>query len=53
MSLLSEVEMRKAKAELHKEIVDTILSFGGDLYDDAALYKYLIEFASNELFRLV
>ena len=45
--------MKKAKAELHKEIVDTILSFGGDIYDDAVLYKYIIELASNELFRLV
>ena len=53
MSLLNEIEMKKAKAELHKEIVDTILSFGGDIYDDAILYRYIIELASNELFRLV
>ena len=46
---LSKAEMRKAKAELHKVMIETVLSFGGDLYDDATLYKYIIEFASNEL----
>lgn len=46
---LSKTEMRKAKAELHKVMIETVLSFDGDLYDDATLYKYIIEFASNEL----
>ena len=50
---LSGVEIRKAKAELHKDIVETVLSFGGDLYDDAILYKYIIELASNELLACV
>lgn len=51
--ILSGAEMRKAKAELHKEIVETVLSFGGDLHDDATLYRYIIELASNELLACV
>lgn len=50
---LSGAEMREAKAELHKTIVDTVLSFGGDLRDDAMLYKYVIELASNELLNCI
>lgn len=46
-------EMRKAKAELHKVIVDTVLSFGGALHDDATMYRYIIELASNELLACV
>ena len=46
---MTEQEMRKAKAELHKIIVDTVLSFGGTLHDDAVMYNYIIELASNEL----
>lgn len=42
-------EMRRAKAELHKVIIDTVLSFGGTLHDDATMYRYIIELASNEL----
>lgn len=42
-------EIRKAKAELHKVIVDTVLAFGGTLHDDAMMYRYVIELASNEL----
>lgn len=44
------VEMREAKAELHKVIVDTVLSFGGNAKEDATLFRYAIEVASNELF---
>ena len=51
--ILNGAEMRKAKAELHKEIIETVLSFGGDLHDDATLYRYIIELASNELLACV
>ncbi len=50
---LSGAEMRKAKAELHKVMVETVLSFGGGLHDDATLYRYIIELASNELLSCV
>lgn len=46
-------EMRKAKAELHKVIIDTVLAFGGTLHDDAIMYQYIIELASNELLACV
>ena len=46
---MTEQEMRRAKAELHKVIIDTVLSFGGTLHDDATMYRYVIELASNEL----
>lgn len=46
---MTEQEMRKARAELRKIIVDTVLSFGGTLHDDAVMYNYIIELASNEL----
>ena len=50
---LSGAEMRKAKAELYKVMIETVLSFGGDLRDDATLYRYIIELASNELLACV
>lgn len=50
---MTQVEMREAKAELHKTIVDTILSFGGNAEEDATLFRYVIEVASNELLRCV
>jgi hypothetical protein len=50
---MNEYEMRKAKAELHKVIIDTVLAFGGTLHDDATMYRYIIELASNELMACV
>lgn len=50
---MTTIEMRKAKAELHKVIIDTVLSFGGTLHDDATMYRYIIELASNELLACV
>ena len=47
---MTPVEMREAKAKLHKVIVDTVLSFGGNAKEDATLFRYAIEVASNELF---
>lgn len=51
--MLDGAEMRKAKAELYKVVVETVLSFGGDLHDDAMMYRYIIELASNELLACV
>ena len=39
--------------ELYKMMIETVLSFGGDLHDDATLYRYIIELASNELLACV
>ena len=46
---MTSQEIRKAIAELHKTIIDTVLSFGGTVYDDAIMYHYIIELASKEL----
>lgn len=46
---MTDAEMKQAKADLHYEVVSTILSFGGTWQDEAKLYLYLIELASNEL----
>lgn len=48
---MTEIEMRKAKAELHKVIVDTVLSFGGTAFEDMEMYKYIIHLATDELIR--
>ncbi len=47
---MTNAEMRKAKAELHKVIVETVFSFGGNTQEDATMFKYIIEIASNELY---
>jgi hypothetical protein len=49
---MSEVDKRAIKAELHKVIVDTILSYGGTSTDDAELYGYVISLCTNELIRM-
>lgn len=46
---MTEAEIRQAKANLHYDVVSTILSYGGTWQDEAKLYLYLIELASNEL----
>ena len=46
---MTNAEIRQAKADLHYDVVSTILSYGGTWQDEAKLYLYLIELASNEL----
>ena len=46
---MTNAEIRKAKAELHKVIIDTVHSFDGTVDDEAIMYKYIIELASNEM----
>ena len=48
---MSREEMRKAKANLHKVIVDEILSNGGSYVEDIEMYKYVIELATNEIYK--
>ena len=38
---MTQIEMRKAKAELHKIIVDTILSFNRNDTDMDTLWDYV------------
>ena len=49
---MENAELRKARAELHKVIVDTVLSFNGTALDDAKMYQYIIELATYELIRM-
>ena len=49
---MENAELRKARAELHKVIVDTVLSFNGTAFDDAKMYQYIIELATYELIRM-
>ena len=46
---MTEAEIKQAKANLHYEVVSEILSYGGTWQDEAKLYLYLMELASNEL----
>ena len=49
---MTRTEMRQAKADLHCEIIETVLSKGGTLEEDAEMYQYIIEQASRELARI-
>ena len=49
---MENAELRKARAELHKVIVETVLSFNGTALDDAKMYQYIIELATYELIRM-
>ena len=49
---MTRAEMRQAKADLHCEIIETVLSKGGTLEEDAEMYQYIIEQASRELARI-
>jgi hypothetical protein len=49
---MTRAEMRKTKAELHCEMVDSVLSRGGTLEEDVEMYLYIIEQASRELARI-
>lgn len=42
-------EMKKAKVNLHKVIVDEVLSYGGDYAENIELYKYIIDLAVAEI----
>jgi hypothetical protein len=46
---MTALEMRKAKQELHKIIIDTVLSYRGTIEEDNELYKYIIGLCLNEL----
>ena len=46
---MTNEEMRKAKANLHKIIVDEVLSNGGSFAEDIEMYRYIIELATNEI----
>lgn len=46
---MTPTEMRQAKANLHKVIVEEVLSNGGTLAEDIEMYKYIIELATNQI----
>ena len=46
---MTPAELRQAKANLHYEILNEILSYGGTWQDDAQMWLYVIELASTEL----
>ena len=47
--IMERAEMRQAKADLHKVIVDEILSKGGTVADDVEMWSYVIELANSEI----
>jgi hypothetical protein len=49
---MTGVELRRAKAELHCEMLESVLSKGGTLEEDILMYQYIIEQASKELVNL-
>lgn len=46
---MTQAELRQAKANLHYDIVNNILSYGGTWEEDAQMWLYVIELASAEL----
>lgn len=46
---MTQAELRRAKADLHCDIVNNILSYGGTWEEDAQMWLYVIELASSEL----
>ena len=49
---MTMAELRKVKAELHCEMIESVLSKGGTLEDDVLMYQYIIEQATIELVRI-
>ena len=49
---MTAIELRRIKAELHCEMIESVLSRGGTLEEDAEMYLYIIEQASRELARI-
>ena len=49
---MTRAEMRQAKADIHCEMIDSVLSRGGTLEEDVEMYLYIIEQASRELARI-
>jgi hypothetical protein len=48
-TIMTQAELRQAKANLHYDIVNNILSYGGTWEEDAQMWLYVIELASSEL----
>jgi hypothetical protein len=46
---MTQAEIRQAKGNLHCLLVDEIFSYGGTWQNEAELWLYVIELASNEL----
>ena len=46
---MTQAELKQAKANLHYDIVNNILSYGGTWEEDAQMWLYVIQLASSEL----
>ena len=46
---MTQAELKQAKANLHYDIINNILSYGGTWAEDAQMWLYVIELASSEL----
>ena len=46
---MTQAELRQAKANLHYDIVNNILSYGGTWEEEAQMLLYVIQLASSEL----
>lgn len=46
---MTQAELRQAKANLHYDIVNEVLSYGGTWEEDAQMWLYIIQLASSEL----
>ena len=46
---MTPAELRQAKANLHYDIVNNVLSYGGTWEEDAQMWLYVIQLASSEL----
>ena len=49
---MTRAEMRQVKAELHCEMIESVLSRGGTLEEDVEMYQYIIEQATREIVRI-
>ena len=50
---MTRAEMRQAKADIHCEMIESVLSRGGTLEEDVEMYLYIIEQASRELAKMI
>lgn len=50
---MTQLEMRRAKAELHSLIIDKVFSYSVDAKENAEMFQYVIESVSREIFECV
>lgn len=50
---MTQLEMRRAKAELHSLVIDKVFSYSFDAKENAEMFQSIIESASREMFECV